>query len=102
MTAVGVLARFEFLPGHDDEVAQFFAAGRQIVESQPATTGWYAVRVSPTAYAAFAVFASEADREALLAAGGPVLSRKYAHLFAGPPSFDQVDVVESRPPSGDE
>jgi hypothetical protein len=98
MSAVGVLARFEFRPGHDDEVARFFAAGREIVEDQPATTGWYAVRVGPTTYAAFAVFASDADREALLAAGGPVLSKSYAHLFAGPPSFDKVDVVESRPP----
>ena len=75
---------------------------RSRASSQPATTGGWAVRAGPTTYTAFAVFATEADREALLAAGGPVLSKTYAHLFAGPPAFDKVDVVESRPPSGDE
>ena len=68
MSAVGVLARFEFLPGHDEEVARFFAAGRAIVEGQPATTGWYAVRVGPTSYAAFAVFASASPRSVALSA----------------------------------
>jgi hypothetical protein len=99
MATVGVLARFEFLPGHQREIDQFFAEGRAIVEGQPATTGWYATRLGPTTYVAFAVFATEADRDSLLAAGGPVLSKTYGHLFAAAPSFDKVDVVEHRPPA---
>jgi hypothetical protein len=55
---VGVLAKFEFLPGHEQEIDRFFAEGRTIVEGQPATTGWYAARLGPTTYAAFAVFAT--------------------------------------------
>ena len=77
---VGVLARFEFLAGHEEEVGRFFAEGRTIVEGQPASTGWYAARLGPSTYTAFAVFANEADRDALLAAGGPVLSKTYGHL----------------------
>jgi hypothetical protein len=96
---VGVLARFEFHAGHEEEVGRFFAEGRVIVEGQPASTGWYAARVGPSTYAAFAVFATEADRDALLAAGGPVLSRTYGHLFAAPPTFDKVDIIEHRAPA---
>src|SRR4051794_2782819 len=87
MARVGVLARFEFVPGHDDAVGEFFAAGRSIVEGQPPSTGWYAFRLDATTYSAFAVFDNETDRDALLASGGPVLSKAYGHLFAGPPSF---------------
>lgn len=79
--AVGVLARFEFLPGFDDEVACFFAEGRTIVEGQPETTCWYAFRISATTYGAFAAFASAADRDALLASGGPKLSASATNLF---------------------
>jgi hypothetical protein len=99
MAMVGVLARFEFLPGHQHEVDRFFAEGRTIVEGQPATTGWYAARLGPTTYVAFAVFATEADRDSLLAAGGPVLSKTYGHLFAAAPTFDKVDIIERRTPA---
>jgi hypothetical protein len=99
MTAtVGVLARFEFRPGRDQEISRFFADGRAIVEGQPGSTCWYAFRLGPTSYGAFAAFASDADRDALLAAGGPKLSAGVAHLFATPPTFDKLDIVESRPP----
>ena len=94
MATVGVLAKFEFLPGYEQEIGRFFAEGRTIVEGQPATTGWYAVRLGPTTYAAFAVFATEADRDNLLAAGGPALSKAYGHLFAAPPTFDKADIID--------
>ena len=96
---VGVLAKFEFLAGHEDEISRFFAEGRVIVEGQPAPTGWYAARLGPSTYAAFAVFATEADRDALLSAGGPVLSKTYGHLFAVPPTFDKADITEYRAPA---
>lgn len=98
MTTVGVLARFEFKPAHDEDASRFFSEGRTIVENQPETTGWFAFRLGPTTYCAFASFADAADRDALLAAGGPVLSKKFGHLFATPPTFDMVDIVEARIP----
>ena len=100
MAAVGVLAKFEFKPNNEAEVARFFSEGREIVEGQPVTTGWFAFRFGPTTYAAFAVFASDADRDALLAAGGPVLAKTFGHLLATLPTFDKVDIVESRLPQG--
>jgi hypothetical protein len=98
MAMVAVLARFDFLPGYEQEIHRFFAEGRTIVEDQPVTTGWYAARLGPTTYAAFAVFASEADRDKLLAAGGPALSKTYGHLFAAQPTFEKAEIIECRPP----
>jgi hypothetical protein len=96
MVSVGVLARFEVKPGLEAQAAGFVKEGLPLVEAQPATTVWFAFRQSDTTYGAFAAFANEHDREALLSAGGPQLSKKYAHLFAVAPSFDKVDVLEAR------
>lgn len=93
---LGVIARFEFAVGHEAAAQEFFDNGRLVVETQPSTTRWYAFRVGPTTYGAFAVFADEADREALLAAGGPKSARTNAGLFAGPPTFEKVDIVATR------
>jgi hypothetical protein len=96
MVMVGVLARFEFKAGREAAAQEFFDNGRLVVEAQPATTVWYAFRLGTTTYGAFAVFADETDREALLAAGGPKSSRTNADLFERPPTFEKVDIVAAR------
>ncbi len=96
MNVVGVLATFETHPGTDAEVRQFFAEGLSIVEQQPPATKWFAFRIGPTTYGAFATFANEDDRAALLASGGPKSAVTNAHLFAEPPTFDLVDMLEER------
>jgi hypothetical protein len=96
MVTVGVTARFEFKAGNEAAIVQFFSNGRRVVEGQPETTQWFAHRLGPTTYGAFAVFANDEDREALLAAEGPRASRESAELFLQPPSFEKVDVVATR------
>jgi hypothetical protein len=93
---VGVLATFTVSPGSSERVAAFFAEGRPLVQQQPMSTVWFAFRVSDTTYGAFAAFASDADRQALLSAGGPQLAQKYQDLFTARPTFVEVDVLESR------
>jgi hypothetical protein len=99
MAMVGVLARFEFKAGRESEAERFFADGKLVVEDQPVSTQWFAFRLGPTTYGAFAVFANDADRDALLSAGGPKASRVNADLFEWAPSFEKVDLVASRGPS---
>jgi hypothetical protein len=95
---VGVLARFVVEPGRAAEIAEFFRRGRLIVETQPPTTGWCAFQIDATTFGAFAVFADDGDRQALLAGGGPRLSSEHAALFVSPPSFEEVDLLEVRQP----
>ncbi len=98
MVTVAVLARFEAKPGNEAHIQRFFDSGLAIVEGQPSTTMWIAFRIGPTTYGAFAAFASEKDRDALLAAGGPKLSSEFAGLFTHPPSFEKADVLKARLP----
>jgi hypothetical protein len=96
MNAVGVLARFEMKPGKDAEIREFFKGGLAVVQQQPVTTTWFAFRMGPTTYGAFAAFASEEDRAILLATGGPISAARNAELFVRPPTFEKVDVLEAR------
>lgn len=96
MVTVGVLARFEAKPGSELDMTAFFSEGLPLVEAQPSSTVWFAFRVSDTTYGAFAAFATDQDRDALLAAGGPQFASRYAHVFATPPTFDKVDLLEAR------
>lgn len=98
MATVGVLARFEFKAGNEAAAEQFFGAGLLIVQRQPITTRWYGFRIGATTYGAFAVFANEADRAALLAAGGPRAAADNPDLFERPPTFELVDILAARDP----
>ena len=96
MVTVGVIARFEAKPETEKEMERFFRNGLSIVEGQPSTTMWFAFRTGPASYGAFAAFETEADREALLSAGGPKLSAEFAKLFASPPSFEKANILQAR------
>jgi len=97
MPCVAVIAKFQAKQNTEAEMSEFFKSGLSILETQPATTGWFAYRTGPTTYGAFAVFASEADREALLSSGGPKLSKQFASLFALPPTFEKAEILQARP-----
>jgi hypothetical protein len=96
LVTVGVLARFEFKVDDEPAAEQFFRGGKPIVDRQPPATVWFAYRLGPRRYGAFAAFASDQDRQALLSAGGPQVAVANAGLFVRPPSFELVDIVEAR------
>ena len=96
MVTVGVLAKFEFKAGNEAAVERFFRQGQLVVQGQPETTQWFAYRLGATTDGAFAVFANDEDREALLSAGGPRASRESAELFENASTFEKVDIVAAR------
>lgn len=94
MVTAGVLARFEFRADDESAAELFFRSGKPIVERQPPATVWFAYRLGPALYGAFAAFASAEDRQALLSPGGhhrgeasrkPALSRR-GTLWDGKPA----------------
>ncbi|WP_224369589.1 putative quinol monooxygenase [Hyalangium versicolor] len=88
----------EARPGKEGEVQQFLEGGLPIVRGEPATTHWYALRLSPTRFGIFDTFSGEEGRQAHL--GGQVaaaLMAKSPDLLASPPRIEQVDVLASKP-----
>ena len=44
MTTRGLLARIEAAPGKESELEKLLSDARSIVEAEPATTAWFALR----------------------------------------------------------
>ena len=71
----------------------------QLVEQEPLTTAWFAVRSGSASFAIVDVFGDDAGRRAHLE--GPVaaaLMNAASQLLAAPPEIEQVDVLAARLP----
>lgn len=94
-----IVARLEAKPGKEAELADFLRSGRQIVEDEPGTNTWYAVRVSPRVFAIFDTFPTEAARQAHLNGKIPQALTKVApDLLASPPVIETADVLAAKIP----
>jgi quinol monooxygenase YgiN len=88
----------EAKPGKEAEVQQFLEGGLPIVRGEPATTHWYAIRLSPTRFGIVDTFPSDEGRQAHL--NGQVaaaLMAKSSDMLARPPAIEQVDVLAAKP-----
>jgi quinol monooxygenase YgiN len=100
MVTVGLLVRLEAKPGKQDEVAAFLRGGLALVEAEPATTAWFAVRLWPSTFGIFDVFPDEAGRQAHLAGRvAAALMAQAAELLSQAPVIEKVDVLAAKLPA---
>ncbi|RAU43848.1 MULTISPECIES: antibiotic biosynthesis monooxygenase [unclassified Pseudomonas] len=99
MVNVALFVRLEAKPGKEKEVERFLMSGLAIVEEEPATTAWFAIRLGPSNFGIFDAFPDEAGRQAHLSGKvAAALMAKAAELFAEPPSIEKVDVLAAKLP----
>ncbi|MFJ4352866.1 putative quinol monooxygenase [Pseudomonas sp. NPDC089428] len=99
MVTVALFVRLEAKPGKETEVERFLLGGLSIVEEEPATTAWFAIRLGPSTFGIFDAFPDEAGRQAHLSGKvAAALMAKAAELFAKPPSIEKVDVLAAKLP----
>jgi len=97
MVTVGLWVPLEAKPGKEQEVADFLEGGRALVDEEPGTTAWFAVRLGPSSFAIFDVFEDESGREAHLSGKvAEALMAQAEDLFAAPPEITKVDVIASK------
>ncbi|OSC32068.1 antibiotic biosynthesis monooxygenase [Mycobacterium vulneris] len=97
MATKALLVRLEAKPGKERAVEQFLLSALPLVEQEPGTKPWLAVRFSPSAFGIIDAFPDEAALEAHL--GGPVgkaLAEKAEELFASPPAISNLDVLANK------
>ena len=98
-TTVGLYVPLEAKPGREAEVEAFLKSAVPLVQAEPATTAWFAVRLGPSSFAIFDAFPSESGRAAhLQGAVAAALMEKAAELLAQPPNIQQVDVLADKLP----
>ena len=96
---VGLWVRLEAKPGKEGDVEAFLKSGRALVDDEPETIVWFAVRLSSTTFAIFDAFASETGREAHLSGRvAAALMENASELLAQAPVIEQVDVLASKLP----
>ncbi len=96
---VGLFVPLEAKPGKEAEVEAFLKAGLPLVEEEPGTIAWFAIRTGPSSYGIFDVFPDESGRQAHLSGRvAAALGEKASELFAIPPSIDKLDVLAAKLP----
>jgi quinol monooxygenase YgiN len=99
MVTVGLLVRLEAKPGKESEVESFLKSGLALVQEEPETTAWFAIRMGQSTFGIFDAFPDESGRKAHL--NGKVaaaLMAKASDLLAQPPVIEKVDVLATKLP----
>ena len=94
---VALWVMLEAKPGKESEVESFLRSGLAIVQQEPATVTWYALRIGPSTFGIFDTFPDDAGRQAHL--NGRVaaaLMQKAGDLLAKPPSIEKIDILAAK------
>jgi quinol monooxygenase YgiN len=100
MLTTGLYVRLEAKPGKEKEVETFLRGALPLVEGEPETTAWFALRMGPAVFGIFDVFQDDRGRQAHLSGKvAAALQARAAELFANAPSIEKLDIVASKLPS---
>jgi quinol monooxygenase YgiN len=90
----------EAKPGKEAAVEAFLHAGLGLVEGEPQTTAWFALRMGPSTFGIFDAFPDEAGRQAHLSGEvAKALFAKAEELFAKPPKVEKIEVLADKLPA---
>ncbi len=99
MVTVGLFVPLEAKAGKEEDVKSFLEGGRSLVEEEPNTTAWFAIRLGPSKFAIFDVFPDDSGRQAHLSGKvAEALMARADELFAQPPEIQQIDVIAAKLP----
>jgi quinol monooxygenase YgiN len=99
MLTTALYVRLEAKPGKEEAVADFLRSALPLVNDEPATIAWFAIKMGPATFGIFDAFPDDAGRDAHL--GGKVAAALMEHapdLLSESPRIEKVDVLASKLP----
>ncbi|HEY7571515.1 MAG TPA: hypothetical protein VH796_09105 [Nitrososphaeraceae archaeon] len=97
--SVALFVKLRAKPGKESEVEDFLKAGQAIVQEEPLTIAWFAIRMGPSTFGIFDAFPDDAGRQAHLAGRvAAALKEKASELLVEPPSIENVQVLAAKLP----
>jgi quinol monooxygenase YgiN len=97
MVNVGLFVRLEAKPGKEKAVAEFLETGLQLVNEEPTTPIWFALKLGPATFGVFDAFTSNEGRENHLTGRiGTALMASAPDLLASPPVIERLDVLGAK------
>jgi quinol monooxygenase YgiN len=96
---VALFVRLEAKPGKESDVETFLREALPLVQEEPSTTAWFAIRLGPSTFGIFDAFQDEPGRQAHLSGRvAAALSERASELFAQPPAIENIDVLAAKLP----
>jgi quinol monooxygenase YgiN len=101
MSELAVWATITVLPGQEAAAERVFEQSREILDAEPGTTSFFAVRIDETTYGVFDTFVDQAALDAHIAGGSgqDAIGALVGTVFAGPPQITNAVVVARNPPA---
>ncbi len=94
---LGLLVSLESKPGKEAEIEQFLRSGLALVQEEPATTVWFALRLGKSTFGIFDAFPDEDGRQAHLAGKvAEALFAKAPDLFSQAPVVETLEILASK------
>lgn len=100
MVKVGIWVQLQAKEGKEDEVEEFLRSGEALVDDEPGTTAWFALKIGSGKYGIFDAFADDEGRDAHM--NGEVakaLMAKAEDLFEAAPEIDRPEILASKLPA---
>ena len=99
MVTTGLIVRLEAKAGKENEVAAFLRDALPLVQDEPQTVAWFAVKVGASSFAIVDVFPDTDGRQAHLdGAVAAALLERASELLAEPPQIEHVEVLAAKLP----
>lgn len=99
MVKVGLYVRLDAKPGKESEVESFLRGALPLVNQEPATTAWFAIRMGSSTFGIFDVFPDESGRQAHLSGKvAEALMTKAPELLASAPQIEKIDILADKLP----
>ena len=93
----GLFVRLEAKPGKEAEVEAFLKSGLALVENEPKTVVWFALRLGSSTFGIFDAFEDDSGRQAHLQGQvAAALMAKAGELLAKPPAIGNVSVLAAK------
>ena len=94
---IGVFARLKAQPGKEAQMEQFLQDAKPLVDDEPGTVSWFAIKLGDGEYGIFDVFPDEQGRQAHME--GQVvqlLGERGPEILGGEPQISFFEVVAAK------
>ncbi|TXH31679.1 MAG: antibiotic biosynthesis monooxygenase [Rhodospirillaceae bacterium] len=97
MPKLALYVALEAKPGKEDALADFLRHAQSMIQAEPGTVAWFAVRLGRSHFAIFDAFSNEHGRNAHLAGKlATALQERAGELLVGLPEIQKADVLASK------
>jgi quinol monooxygenase YgiN len=94
---VALWVKLDAKPGKEGDLETFLRSALPLVQEEPATLVWFAIRLGPSSFGIFDAFPDDAARQAHLSGKvAAALMAKAPELLVSSPSIEKVDLLAAK------